>query len=109
MATEATHTSEVVPPRVTGSVLDELMTARQLASVLQMRVSTVEDYARRGLIPSLKLGRHRRFVRTDVEAVITSLMQERTFTLRAPRPAGRTPLAACRTDRLTGMSARTHR
>ncbi|MDP9295053.1 MAG: helix-turn-helix domain-containing protein [Actinomycetota bacterium] len=45
-----------------GEALDELMTAEQLAVLLQMRRSTIEDYARRGLLPSLKLGRHRRFI-----------------------------------------------
>jgi excisionase family DNA binding protein len=52
------------------SLLDELMTSRQLADALQMRVSTVEAYARRGLLPSIKLGRHRRFVRSEVERAI---------------------------------------
>ncbi len=46
--------------------LNELLTAEQLADLLGMRKSTVEDYARRGVLPSLKLGRHRRFVRSDV-------------------------------------------
>ena len=41
-----------------GSRLDELLTAEQLAALLRVRKSTVEDYARRGLLPSLKLGRH---------------------------------------------------
>ena len=45
---------------------DELLTTDQLACLLQMRRSTIEDYARRGLLPSLKLGRHRRFIRSDV-------------------------------------------
>jgi excisionase family DNA binding protein len=36
------------------------MTARQIAETLQMRVSTVEAYARRGVLPSIKLGRHLR-------------------------------------------------
>ena len=49
-----------------GEALNELMTAEQLAVLLQMRRSTIEDYARRGLLPSLKLGRHRRFIRSDV-------------------------------------------
>lgn len=48
------------------SALDELMTSQQLADLLLVRKSTVEDYARRGLLPSLKLGRHRRFIRSDV-------------------------------------------
>ena len=55
------------------SLLSELMTADQVAEVLQMKRTTVEDYARRGLLPSLKLGRHRRFVRSDVEAALERL------------------------------------
>lgn len=49
-----------------ADVRDELMTAQQLADLLKMRRSTIEDYARRGLLPSFKLGRHRRFDRSDV-------------------------------------------
>jgi len=54
-------------------LLDDLMTAGQMAEILQMRVSTVEGYARRGLLPSIKVGRHRRFVRSDVELAIARL------------------------------------
>jgi excisionase family DNA binding protein len=49
------------------------MTAAQLADLLLVRKSTVEDYARRGLLPSLKLGRHRRFVRSDVVQAVDQL------------------------------------
>jgi excisionase family DNA binding protein len=38
-----------------------------------MKRTTIEDYARRGLLPSIKLGRHRRFVRSDVEAALERL------------------------------------
>ena len=55
---------------VTGS---DLMTAQQVAELLLLRRSTVEDYARRGLLPSIKLGRHRRFVRSDVLAALKTL------------------------------------
>ena len=55
------------------SVLDELLTSQQLADLLRVRKSTVEDYARRGLLPSLKLGRHRRFVRSDVIRAVDEL------------------------------------
>jgi excisionase family DNA binding protein len=48
------------------------MTAPQVASLLQLPASTVADYARRGVLPSIKLGRHRRFVRSEVEAALTS-------------------------------------
>lgn len=53
--------------------LDEILTAQQLAGLLAMPASTIEDYARRGVLPSLKLGRHRRFVRSDVLAAIEDL------------------------------------
>ena len=46
------------------------MTASQIAEVLQMRTSTIEDYARRGILPSIKLGRHRRFIRSQVEQAL---------------------------------------
>lgn len=52
---------------------DELMTCAQVAQALLIRESTVADYARRGLLPSIKLGRHRRFVRGDVEAALARL------------------------------------
>jgi excisionase family DNA binding protein len=57
---------------MSDSWLTELMTG-QIAELLQMKRSTVEDYARRGLLPSIKLGRHRRFVKSDVEAALTQL------------------------------------
>ena len=54
-------------------VASELMTSSQVAELLSMRRSTVEDYARRGLLPSIKLGRHRRFLRGDVYAALLAL------------------------------------
>jgi excisionase family DNA binding protein len=59
--------------RVSDSLLSELLTSKQVAELLQVKRTTVEDYARRGLLPSLKLGRHRRFVRSDVEAALSQL------------------------------------
>jgi excisionase family DNA binding protein len=61
-----------VDPQGAKPSLDDVMTAEQLALLL-MRRSTVEDYARRGLLPSIKLGKHRRFVRPDVLAAIEEL------------------------------------
>jgi excisionase family DNA binding protein len=57
------------------SLLDELMTSSQVAALLQMRLSTVESYARRGLLPSVKVGRHRRFIRSQVERALTALAE----------------------------------
>lgn len=52
-----------------------LLTAAEVAELLQLRPSTVQDYARRGIIPSFKLGRFRRFVRADVEATLELLRE----------------------------------
>jgi excisionase family DNA binding protein len=60
------------PPRP-RSVLDDVMTSAETAEILGLRVSTVEDYARRGLLPSIKLGRHRRFLRSQVEQAIADM------------------------------------
>jgi excisionase family DNA binding protein len=62
---------------MSDSLLTELLTSTQIAELLQMKRTTVEDYARRGLLPSLKLGRHRRFVRSDVEAALDRLRNGR--------------------------------
>jgi excisionase family DNA binding protein len=40
--------------------LDELLTADEVAELLHITRSTVSDHARRGVLPSIKLGRHRR-------------------------------------------------
>ena len=52
------------------STLDELLTTEEVAELLNIPRSTVSDYARRGVLPSIKLGRHRRFVRSDVADAI---------------------------------------
>lgn len=54
-------------------VLGEILTAQQVAELLRMQRSTVEDYGRRGVIPSIKLGRHRRYIRSDLVALIERL------------------------------------
>ena len=60
---------------MSDSLLSELLTSRQVAELLQIKRTTIEDYARRGILPSLKLGRHRRFVRSDVEAALALLRE----------------------------------
>jgi excisionase family DNA binding protein len=47
-----------------------LLTAADLASLLGIPRSSVYDYARRKIdpLPSVGIGRHRRFIRGDVEA-----------------------------------------
>jgi excisionase family DNA binding protein len=70
------------------SLLTELLTAPQVASILQMKVSTIEDYARRGILPSVKVGRHRRFVRSQLEQAVNALTESRNGLRRnSPPPA----------------------
>jgi excisionase family DNA binding protein len=65
------------------STLDELLTTEEVAELLNIPRSTVSEYARRGVLPSIKLGRHRRFVRSDVSDAI-----ERLRLGRGPRRSG---------------------
>jgi excisionase family DNA binding protein len=47
------------------------MTARDVAHLLHAPVSTVEDWARRGILPSVKIGRRRLYVRERIEVALT--------------------------------------
>ncbi len=53
------------------------MTGREVAALLHMPVSTVEDLARRGELPSVKIGRRRLYVRQHVEALLTEAAPSR--------------------------------
>jgi excisionase family DNA binding protein len=46
------------------------MTAREVSALLHAPVSTVEDWARRGILPSVKIGKRRLYVRQNIEAVL---------------------------------------
>ncbi len=56
------------PPRLSAR---DVMLGREVAALLRMPVSTVEDLARRGELPSVKVGRRRLYIRTQIEAVLT--------------------------------------
>ncbi len=56
------------PNRLTA---DDVMTARDVARLLHAPVSTVEDWARRGILPSVKIGRRRLFIRQHIETALT--------------------------------------
>ena len=45
-------------------------TAAEVASLLRVPRSTVEDWARRGIVPSKKVGRRRLYVRSRIEALL---------------------------------------
>ncbi len=48
----------------------DVMTVREVAELLRAPVSTVGDWARRGIIPSRKLDRRRVFIRARIEEVL---------------------------------------
>jgi excisionase family DNA binding protein len=53
-----------------GLTRAELMTASEVAELLDVPVSTVREWGRNGTLPRVKLGRHVRFIRAHVEAAI---------------------------------------
>jgi excisionase family DNA binding protein len=48
----------------------DVLTAKEVADYLQIPVRSVHEYAARGELPSVRIGRHRRFSRAAVEAVV---------------------------------------
>jgi excisionase family DNA binding protein len=58
----------IEPKRLTA---DDVLTGREVALLLHVPVSTVEDWARRGILPSVKIGRRRLYIRQNIESVLT--------------------------------------
>lgn len=54
-----------------------LLTPAEAAAFLTLRESTLRDYSRRGIVPSVKLGRHLRFVEADLIAYLDRLRGSR--------------------------------
>jgi excisionase family DNA binding protein len=48
----------------------DVMTASEVAELIGVPRSTVEDWARRSIIPSRKVGRRRIYVRSRIESLI---------------------------------------
>ena len=71
-----TMTAAALPPgepaRPRGLARADLMTAKQVAELLDVPVSTVREWGRNGTLPRVKLGRHVRFLRSRVEAAIVA-------------------------------------
>jgi excisionase family DNA binding protein len=55
----------------------KLLTPADAAVFLTLRESTLRDYARRGIVPSVKLGRHLRFVEADLVTYLERLRDRR--------------------------------
>lgn len=61
----SSHTS-----RTGGLTASDVMTSSEVAELLRMPQSTVEDLARRYVIPSRKVGRRRLYVRHRIEEML---------------------------------------
>jgi excisionase family DNA binding protein len=48
----------------------DVMTAAEVSALLRVPRSTIEDWARRGIVPSKKVGRRRLYVRSRIEALL---------------------------------------
>jgi excisionase family DNA binding protein len=48
----------------------DVLTAGEVAELLRCPTSTVEDWARRGIVPSRKIGRRRLYIRQHIEALL---------------------------------------
>lgn len=49
---------------------EDVLDAREVAELLHLPISTVLEYARRGLLPGHKLGRRWIFLRDEIEAAV---------------------------------------
>ena len=67
----STHTTPAVSPR-TSLTRDQVMTAREVAELLQLPVSTVYYLARQGQLPVSRFGRTYRFLRPRLEELLNA-------------------------------------
>jgi excisionase family DNA binding protein len=62
-------------PRLTR---EDVLDGRDVAELLHLPVSTVLEYARRGLLPGHKLGRRWIFLRDEIEAAVRGRPEDRS-------------------------------
>lgn len=68
-------TSIPIHPRLTR---EDVLDGRDVAELLHLPISTVLEYARRGLLPGHKLGRRWIFLRDEIEAAVRSRPGDRS-------------------------------
>ncbi len=68
MTTQLSFEEDLPAPR--GLTRAELMTAREVAELIAVPISTVREWGRNGTLPRVKLGRHVRYIRRHVETAI---------------------------------------
>jgi excisionase family DNA binding protein len=57
---------------------EDVLDGRDVAELLHLPLSTVLEYARRGLLPGRKLGRRWIFLRDEVEAAVRGRPRDRS-------------------------------
>jgi excisionase family DNA binding protein len=75
-------------------VTERLLEAREVAELLSVPVGWVREHTRSGAIPSIELGRYRRYDRGDVLAWVESMKAGGGPAFRRHEPRGRTTRAA---------------
>jgi excisionase family DNA binding protein len=65
-------------PTHRGLTREDVLDGRDVAELLHLPLSTVLEYARRGLLPGRKLGRRWIFLRDEVEAAVRSRPRDRS-------------------------------
>ncbi|HUY59257.1 MAG TPA: helix-turn-helix domain-containing protein [Solirubrobacteraceae bacterium] len=60
-----------------GITREDVLTADDVAALLELKPYTVKEYARRGILPGRKLGRTWRFLRPELEEAIRHLPRVR--------------------------------
>ncbi len=65
-----TYEMHSAPAARRGLTREEVMTAREVAELLALPVSTVYELARRGELPACRLGRTWRFLRPRLEELL---------------------------------------
>jgi excisionase family DNA binding protein len=68
VALDGEMTSHATRPARLPLTAADVMTAAEVAALVRVPRSTVEDWARRGIIPSKKVGRRRLYIRSRIEA-----------------------------------------
>lgn len=53
-----------------GLTREDVLTAREVARILKLPQSTIYEYARRGIIPSAKIGKAVRFHRATIASLL---------------------------------------
>ena len=73
---------------------EDVLDVREVADLLHMPLSTIFDFARRGVIPGHKLGRRWVFLHDELDAALRSAPHPEVSSHAPQPPASRTPAHA---------------